>query len=102
MRTWTIAPMIALMAISSGMIATAAPSSGQTGVPGTVNTVSDSEIARAKAAILHAGYQPAVLAMAQDHNLFFNAAKGGETYEITVTPDRKLYVGTGLAANSRS
>ncbi len=102
MRKWTMTSMSALMAISSGMIATAAPISGQTGVPGTVNAVSDSEIARATAAILHAGYQPAVLAMAQDHNLFFTAAKGGETYEITVTPDRKLYVSTGLAANPRS
>jgi len=81
-----------------GMIATSAASSAEIGMPGTVNAVSDSEIVRAKAAITHAGYQPVVLEMAQDHNLFFTAAKGGETYEITVTPDGKLYVSTGTPA----
>jgi hypothetical protein len=86
----------------TGMIATIAAASAQTGTPGTVNAVSDNEIARAKAAISHAGYQPVVLEMAQDHNLFFTAIKGGETYEITVTPDRKLYVSTPLAADRRS
>jgi len=87
----------------AGLIAvTGAAVGAETGTPGTVNAVSDGEIARAKAAITHAGYQPGALEMAQDHNLFFTATKGGDTYEITVTPDRKIYVSTGTPSRGSS
>jgi hypothetical protein len=89
--------MIALAAL----VAAPAAGNGQAGVDNTVNAVSQTEMARAKAAIQHAGYQPEMLAMAQDHNLFFNATKGGETYEITVTRDGKLYVSTPVPAGER-
>ena len=82
--------------------AAAAVGSAGMGVPGTVNAVSESEMTRAKGAISHAGYQPVVLEMAQDHNLFFTATKGGETYEVTVTPGAKLYVSTGISSGRQS
>ena len=91
--------MRVVMIALAGMMVTTAVNSAETGMPGTVNAVSESEIARAKSAISHAGYQPGVLEMAQDHNLFFTATKGGEIYEITVTSDRKLYVSTGLRSH---
>lgn len=98
MRNLKIA--IAMAVASAGLIVTAA--SGQSGLPGTVNAVSENEVARAKAAIQKAGYQPETLTMAQDHNLFFNATKGAESYAITVTPDMRAYVSTGVPANARS
>jgi len=89
--------MKGIMIALTGILATAAASSGQMGLPGTVNAVSENEIVRAKEAISHAGYQPGALEMAQDHNLFFTATKAGETYGITVTPGEKLYVSTGIS-----
>lgn len=86
----------------TGIMLTTAVNGAEVGLSGTVNAASESEIVRAKAAISHAGYQPGVLEMAQDHNLFFTATKAGETYEITVTPDRKLYVSTGLPSHGSS
>jgi len=86
----------------TGIVALTVAVKAETGTSGTVNAVSDSEITRAKAAISHAGYQPGALEMAQDHNLFFTATKGGDTYEITVTPDRKIYVSTGTPSRGAS
>ena len=94
--------MKVVMIALAGMMLTTAAISAETGIPGTVNVVSENEILRAKAEISHAGYQPGVLEMAQDHNLFFTATKGGETYEVTVTPNRKLYVSTGLPSHGSS
>jgi len=92
--------MRAVMIAVAGMMIATAYSGAETGTPGTVNAVSQSEIVTAKAAISRAGYQPGVLATAQDHNLFFTATKGAETYGITVTPDRKVYVGTAVPMQS--
>ena len=92
--------MRAVMLAIAGMMIATGSSGAEIGMPGTVNAVSQSEIVTAKAAISHAGYQPGVLAMAQDHNLFFTASKGAETYEITVTPDKKVYVGTAVPMQS--
>ena len=94
--------MRAIMIALAGMMLTTTANSAETGMPSTVNAVSESEIAGAKAAISHAGYQPGALEMAQDHNLFFTATKGGETYEITVTPGKKLYVSTGVPSHGSS
>lgn len=91
--------MRVLMIALAGMMVATAASSAETGTPGTVNAVSEGEIARAKAAISHAGYQTGVLETAQDHNLFFTATKGGQMYEITVTPDKRLFVSTGLSSH---
>jgi hypothetical protein len=94
--------MRAITIALASLIAMTAAVSAETGTPGTVNAVSDGEISRAKAAITHAGYQPDALEMAQDHNLFFTATKGGDTYEITVIPGAKLYVSTPLTSDRRS
>jgi hypothetical protein len=97
--------LLAAMLTSASTIghsAAAAVGSAEMGAPGTVNAVSENEIARAKGAISHAGYQPVVLEMAQDHNLFFTATKGGETYEVTVTPGARLYVSTGISGGRQS
>lgn len=64
----------------------------------TVNSYTQAEESRAKAAITKAGYQPDALAAAQDGNLFFTATKGGEIYQATVTASGKLFVSTGLPA----
>jgi len=98
--------LLAAAVAAAGMAATchgaAAASSTEAGTAGTVNAVSENEIARAKGAISHAGYQPVVLQMAQDHNVFFTGTKGAETYGITVTPGGKLYVSTGISSGRQS
>jgi hypothetical protein len=63
---------------------------------GTVNDISQAQIARAQAAITRAGYRPTVLQFAQDGNLFFTATKGDHSYGITVTPSDQVYVSVGL------
>lgn len=73
---------------------------GQTSSLGTVNDASAAQIARARAAIAREGYQPTVLQFAQDNNLFFTATKGGNTYEITVTPRDQIYVSVGLPSHA--
>jgi hypothetical protein len=72
---------------------------------GTVNSFTHAEDARARAAIIAAGYHPEVLTMAQADNLFYTATKNGEDYQITVTPSDKVFASTGLpeqAGNSTS
>ncbi len=76
------------------LVATAA--FAQTPMRGTVNDVSQAQIARARAAITRAGYHPTVFQFAQDGNLFFTATKGDHSYGITVTPGDQVYVSVGL------
>jgi hypothetical protein len=63
---------------------------------GTVNDVSQAQIARARVAITKAGYQPTVFQFAQDGNLFFTAIKDDNSYGITVTPSYQVYASAGL------
>jgi hypothetical protein len=69
---------------------------------GTVNDVSEAEIARARAAITRAGYTPTVLQFAQAGNLFFTAKKEGLTYGVTVTPSGETYFSNGSPAAGSS
>jgi hypothetical protein len=64
----------------------------------TVNSYTQAEEGRAKAAITRAGYRPDTLAAAQDGNLFFTATKGGDFYQATFTASGKLFFSTGLPA----
>jgi len=85
------------MLVTSLILLVATPVFAQTPMlRGTVNDVSQAQIARAQAAITRAGYRPTVLQFAQDGNLFFTATKGDHSYGITVTPSDQVYVSVGL------
>lgn len=84
----------------AGLLAAKAVANSQTpDFRGTVNAVSQSEIARARTAISRAGYQPTVLEFAQAGNLFFTATRNANTYEITVTPSDQVYPSIGLPSH---
>jgi hypothetical protein len=87
------------IALAVLLAATTAANSQTRDVRGTVNSVSENEIARARAAISRAGYKPTVLEFAQAGNLFFTATKDGSTYSITVTPSDQIFVSTGLPSS---
>jgi hypothetical protein len=76
----------------------AAEAMAQASHHGTVNDVSETEINRARAAIVRAGYTPTVLQFAQAGNLFFTATKDGAVYGVTVTPSGETYFSNGLPA----
>jgi len=61
-----------------------------------VNFFTPSEEAKARSAIIQAGYQPEALEASQDGIFFFTATKGNDFYSVTVTPDGKVYASTGL------
>jgi hypothetical protein len=85
----TVPLAILAMSLATGAMA-------QASHRGTVNDVSEAEIARARAAIARAGYTPTVLQFAQAGNLFFTATKDGAAYEVTVTPSGETYFSNGL------
>lgn len=62
----------------------------------TVNSVTPSQEAKAKSAIVQAGYKPGALQSAQDGNLFFTATKGNDFYTVTVARGGEVYASTGL------
>ncbi|HKD48154.1 MAG TPA: hypothetical protein VKB67_10755 [Rhizomicrobium sp.] len=62
----------------------------------TVNSYTQSEEAKARSAIIQAGYRPEALEASQSGTFFFTATKGNDLYSVTVTPDGKIYVSTGL------
>lgn len=63
--------------------------------PGTVNSYTAADLAKARAAASAAGFTPGVVASAQAGNLFLKATKEGRTYFLTVTPDGQVYPGIG-------
>jgi hypothetical protein len=65
---------------------------------GTVNGYTPAELAKAKAAVLAAGYVPGALGASQGGNFFINAKKGGDSYMVTVTPDDHVYAGPPVSA----
>lgn len=68
---------------------------------GTVNEITPSQEEKARAAVVHAGYQPTVLEFGQDGNLFFTATRGGRVYEVTVTPSGQVFANNGLPATKK-
>lgn len=59
----------------------------------TVNSYTPAEEARARKAATDAGYLSPVITSAQAGNFFMNASKDGKSYQLTVTPDGKVYAG---------
>lgn len=73
----------------------------------TVNHYTPEQAAAARHAMEQAGYSPTAIEFAQAGNLFLTVAKAGQIFTATVTPDRTVYLSTGipegasLAANGR-
>ena len=67
---------------------------------GTVNEVTQAQLAHGRAAVTEAGYQPVVLQFGQDGNLFFTATRNGMSYGVTVTRSGQVFASTGLPENA--
>lgn len=74
---------------SPALAATAAGSDA-----GTVNSYTPAQAARALKAATNAGFGAPAIVDAQAGAFFMTASKNGSTYQLTVTPDGKVYPGT--------
>lgn len=81
---------------ATALMITAAASAALAVSETTVNSFTHAQDAKARKAIIEAGYKPNVLEFAQAGNLFYTATKKGDTYEVTVVPSGHAYVSTGL------
>ena len=90
---------LALVAMMAAQVL-AAPTRSATGDTATVNSYTPAQADRARAAVTRAGYTPEEIAAVQDGNFFFNAARNGQPYQVTVTHAGKVYVTSGTAAAS--
>jgi MoaA/NifB/PqqE/SkfB family radical SAM enzyme len=57
----------------------------------TVNSYTPAQEQKARSAARAAGYQPAIITMVQAGNFFMDATRGGHRYQLTITPDGKVY-----------
>src|SRR6185312_3762719 len=87
--------MIALFVICAAAQAPAA-AAAPAGSDGTVNASTPAMLGRARQAAEHAGYHPIAIAAVQDGNVFLNATRDNQVFEITFTRAGKLFVSTGL------
>ena len=95
--SWQCAALATAVLITAALVAGGASAYAATqGPAGTVNAYTAQELSRARAVAHNADYQSAALAFAQDGNIFLNATRDGELYQVTVTPAEKLYASTGL------
>ena len=67
----------------------------------TVNDYTAAESQRAEAAARSAGFDNLEITMVQDGNFFLNGQKQGETYNLTVTRDGKVYPSSPSPAQAR-
>ena len=63
---------------------------------GTVNSYTPAQEQKARSAARGAGYQPVNITMVQADNFFMTATRAGHRYELTVTPDGKVYASNPL------
>ena len=63
----------------------------------TVNSYTPAEAARALKAAADAGFGSSAIVDAQAGNFFMTANKNGGAYQLTVTPEGKVYPGTPVS-----
>jgi len=64
----------------------------------TVNDYTADQSQRAEAAARSAGFDNLEIVMVQDGNFFLNGQKQGQSYNLTVTRDGKVYSSSGSPA----
>lgn len=64
----------------------------------TVNDYTAAQSQRAEAAAQSAGFNDLEIVMVQDGNFFLNGQKQGQSYNLTVTRDGKVYSSSGSPA----
>ena len=62
---------------------------------GTVDAWTPGMIAKARHSAENAGYHPSAVEFVQDGNVFLNATRASQVYEITFARSGKLFVSTG-------
>src|ERR1700754_2068524 len=82
--SWQCAALATAVLITAALVAGGAGAYAATqGPAGTVNAYTAQELSRARAVAHNADYQSAALAFAQDGNIFLNATRDGELYQVT-------------------
>jgi hypothetical protein len=63
---------------------------------GTVNSYTPAQEQKARSAARAAGYQPTIITMVQADNFFMDGTRAGRRYQLTITPDGKVYASDPL------
>ena len=81
-------------AILFSALVAAHPALAQQG--GAVNSYTPAQEQKARGAARAAGYQPTILTMSQGGNFFMDATRAGHRYQLTITPEGKVYASDPL------